>query len=121
MTRAVCAAIAAAAVIASAASSPAGATTVPGVLYVKPLVITNDRIVVGRNRSTGVQRYPRGVEVRYEVRNLGTHRFRLDILGSSTGMLAPGRRSPILVGWNHRGRFTFRARPSGPSMRVWVY
>ena len=60
-------------------------------------------------------------EVRYEVRNLGTHRFRLDILGSSTGMLAPGRRSPILVGWNHRGRFTFRARPSGPSMRVWVY
>ncbi len=120
MTRlaAACAAI----VLASVPS--ALATTTPGVLYVKELVITNDKILIGRTRLTmtdRVQRYPRGALVRYEVRNLSSHPVRLTILGSSTGTLTPGRGAPILVAWNERGDFTFRAVPSGPRMHVVVY
>jgi hypothetical protein len=110
---------------ASASGSPALATTTPGLLYVKKLVITNQKILVQGHKTRALtsraQRYKRGVLIRYEVRNRGTHGFRLSILGSSTGMLAPGRRALILVGWTRRGNFTFRAVPGGPRMRVVVY
>lgn len=113
------------AVIFACSASAAPATTTPGLLYVKRLVITNEKILISghtRPRMTNrVQRYKRGVLVRYEVRNRGTRAFRLNILGSSTGTLEPGRRAPILVAWNRRGSYTFRALPRGPRMRVVVY
>jgi hypothetical protein len=109
----------------SASGSAVLATTTPGLLYVKQLVITNEKILVQGHKTRALtdraQRYKRGVLIRYEVRNGGTHGFRLNILGSSTGMLAPGRRALILVGWTRRGNFTFRAVPDGPRMRVVVY
>ena len=113
------------AVIFTCSVSAATATTTPGLLYIKRLVITNQKILIsGHTRpkmTDRVQRYKRGVLVRYEVRNRGTRAFRLNILGSSTGTLAPGRRAPILVAWNRRGNYSFRAVPGGPRMRVVVY
>jgi hypothetical protein len=107
----------------SAGAAPA--TTTPGLLYVKRLVITNEKILISghtRPRMTDrVQRYKRGVLIRYEVRNSGTRAFSLNILGSSTGTLRPGRQTPILVAWHRRGSYTFRAVPRGPRMRVVVY
>jgi hypothetical protein len=113
------------AVIFTCSASAAPATTTPGLLYVKRLVITNEKILIsGHTRpkmTDRVQRYKRGVLVRYEVRNRGTRAYRLNILGSSTGTLTPGRHAPILVAWNRRGTYTFRAIPAGPRMRVVVY
>jgi hypothetical protein len=113
------------AVILACCASSASATTTPGLLYVKRLVITNEKILISghtRPRMTDrVQRYKRGVLIRYEVRNRGTRTFSLNILGSSTGTLRPGRRTPILVAWNRRGSYAFRALPNGPRMRVVVY
>jgi hypothetical protein len=113
------------AVLFLASGSVAPATTTPGLLYVKRLVITNEKILVQghktRTMTARVQRYKRGVMIRYEVRNRGTRAFRLNILGSSTGRLAPGRGTPVLVGWMRRGSYTFRAVPNGPRMRVVVY
>jgi hypothetical protein len=108
-----------------APASAAPGTTTPGLLYVKKLVITNEKILVsGHTRpkmTDRIQRYRRGVLVRYEVRNRGTRSFQLNVLGSSTRTLAPGRGDQILVAWNRRGSYTFRARPGGPRMRVIVY
>lgn len=100
----------------------AEATTQPGKLYVSPLVIRDDAIKVRVRRSKWANelRYVRGAEVRYEVVNRGTRRFSLNILGSVTGVLAPGRRTSILVAWTHRGRFVFRASPNGARLRVTV-
>lgn len=113
------------AVILACSASAAPATTTPGLLYVKRLVITNEKILISGHthpRMTDrVQRYKRGVLIRYEVRNRGTRAFSLNILGSSTGTLRPGARTPILVAWNRRGTYTFRALPGGPRMRVVVY
>jgi hypothetical protein len=107
----------------SGTSRQAQATTQPGVLSVAKLVITDDEVIVRSDKfmtKTGIPHYPRGSDVRYDVRNRATRRFSLNILGSSTGMLAPGRRASILVYWGRRGRFVFRARPSGPRIRIWV-
>ncbi len=109
--------------ILSSTSHPARATTQPGVLSVVKLVITDDKIVVRGDKfmtRTGIPHYPRGSDVRYDVRNRATRPFRLNILGSSTGMLAPGRQSSILVYWSRRGKFVFRALPNGPTIHIWV-
>lgn len=100
----------------------ARATTAPGTIYVSKLVITDGaiRIRVRRNTWSATLRYPRGAEVRYEVSNRGTHPFSLNILGSTTGRLAPGRGTSILVYWARRGSFVFRASPTGPRLRVLV-
>ncbi len=102
----------------------AAATTQPGVLYTSTLIITDAKIVIADNKfaaRTGHARYPRGSMLRYTVVNRGTHAFTLDILGSSTGRLAPGKRNTILVNWDRRGRFTFHVAPRGPTLRVWVF
>jgi hypothetical protein len=107
----------------SSTSRQVRATTQPGVLSVAKLVITDQEVIFRNDKfmtKTGIPHYPRGSDVRYDVRNRATRRFSLDILGSSTGMLAPGRQASILVYWGRRGRFVFRARPSGPRIRIWV-
>ena len=98
------------------------ATTAPGVVSVSKLLITDDAVKIRIRRHTwsSVAHYPRGAEVRYDVSNHGTRAYRLDILGSVTGRLAPGRQTTILVAWTHRGRFVFRALPKGARMVVVV-
>ena len=98
------------------------ATTAPGVVSVSKLLITDDAVKIRIRRHTwsSVAHYPRGAEVRYDVSNRGTRTYRLDILGSVTGRLAPGRQTTILVAWTHRGRFVFRALPKGARMVVVV-
>jgi hypothetical protein len=101
----------------------AAATTQPGVLYTSTLIISDARIVVADNKfatRTGYARYPRGSMIRYTVVNRGSRAFSLDILGSATGAVQPGRRKLILVNWDRRGSFVFRAAPRGPRLRVRV-
>jgi hypothetical protein len=89
---------------------------------VSPLVIRDDAVMVRIRRHTWADtlRYRRGAEVRYEVTNGGTRPFNLNILGSTTGLLRPGGRTSMLVAWNHRGRFVFRATPRGARLHVIV-
>lgn len=100
----------------------ADATTQPGKIYVSSMVIRDDAIKVRIRRHTwsDTLRYARGAEVRYEVINRGTRRFSLDILGSVTGVMAPGRRATILVAWSRRGRYVFQTAPRGGRLRVTV-
>lgn len=87
------------------------------------MIISDAKIVVADDKfakRTGFARYPRGSVLRYTVVNRASRAFVLDILGSSTGRLAPGKRRPILVNWDRRGTFVFRAAPGGPRLRVRV-
>jgi len=98
------------------------ATTAPGVVSVSKLMITDHAVMIRIRRHTwrSVVRYPRGAEVRYDVSNRGTRVYSLDILGSVTGRLAPGRQTTMLVAWTHRGNFVFRALPNGARIVVRV-
>jgi hypothetical protein len=106
-----------------ACAAAAHATTQPGTLYVVRLVV-GDRSVDFRGDKflTGAQfpHYPRGADVRYDVRNGGKRPFSLNILGSTTGVVRPGQMRSILVYWGRRGRYLFRPRPNGPAIRIWV-
>jgi hypothetical protein len=104
------------------AARSARATTVPGRLYISDLVITDNSVKVHVRRDLWAEtlHYQRGAEVRYEVLNRGSRAFGLNILGSTTGMLRPGRRTSILVYWGRRGSFVFRASPRGGRLRVVV-
>ena len=105
------------------AASGVHATTQPGTVYIVRLLV-NDRAVVFRGdkflTAKATPRYPRGTEVRYEVWNRGTRWFNLNMLGSTTGAIAPGKERSILVYWARRGNFVFRAKPHGPKIRVSV-
>jgi hypothetical protein len=100
----------------------AGATTVPGRLYITSLRITDSAITahIRRHVWASTIHYRRGAEVRYEVVNRGTRAYSLDILGSATGRLTPGKRTSILVYWGRRGHFVFRAAPRGARLSVVV-
>jgi hypothetical protein len=115
------AALSAAATVLGAVVS-ARATTVPGKVYVSPLVIYDKAVKVRIRHNTwrDTIRYLRGAEVRYEVVNRGTRAYSLDILGSVTGRIEPGRHATILVYWGRRGSFVFRAAPRGARLRVVV-
>jgi hypothetical protein len=114
--------MAAAAFAAAAIVVSAQATTVPGKLYVSPLVISDRSVKVRIRHNTwrDTLHYLRGAEVRYEVVNRGSRAYSLDILGSVTGRLAPGRRTSILVYWGRRGSFVFHVSPRGARLRVIV-
>jgi hypothetical protein len=121
--------IVSAALVAAAVSTPlvlaaagAHATTQPGMLSVSQVVIDDHAILVRirRHRWASSVHYLRGAEVRYEVSNRGTRPISLDILGSVTGVLRPGRHGSMLVYWSHRGRYVFRVQPHGPRLRVAV-
>jgi hypothetical protein len=85
-------------------------------------VITDRAVTVRIRRHTwsSVVHYRRGAEVRYDVSNRGRRAYSLDILGSDTGRLAPGRQTTLLVSWSHPGKFVFRALPKGARLGVWV-
>lgn len=118
---AVAAAVAAATVGLASADSARG-TTVPGLVYVSNLVISDNAVKVRVRHNTWAEtiRYRRGAEVRYVVVNRGSRAYSLDILGSVTGMLRPGKRTTMLVSWSRRGSFVFRASPRGARLRVVV-
>jgi hypothetical protein len=112
-----------AALLAGSIAGASRATTTPGVLSVAKLVIRDDKVVFVRDdfmTKMGFPHYPRGSDVRYDVRNLGTRPYSLNILGSVTGTIAPRGQRSILVYWGRRGKFTFRVRPNGPMLRIWV-
>ena len=106
-----------------AAGGAARATTQPGTLYVVRLVVTDHKVTFRGDKfltKSAFPRYPRGSDVRYDVRNRATHAFSLDILGSETGLVRPGQLRSILVYWARRGKFVFHPRPTGPAIHVWV-
>jgi hypothetical protein len=111
------------AVLAVVVAGGARATTQPGTLYVVRLVVTDHTVTFRGDKfltKSSFPRYPRGSDVRYEVRNRTTHPFSLDILGSETGLVRPGQLRSILVYWARRGKFVFHPRPAGPAIRIWV-
>ncbi len=115
--------LALAAAIVGTAARASEATTTPGVLFVSKLVITDEKVLIRGEKfmtKTGIPHYPRGSEVRYDVRNRGTRPFGLNVLGSTTGRLAPGRQTSMIVYWGRRGKFVFQVRPNGPTLRIWV-
>ena len=112
-----------AAVLGAVASGGARATTQPGTIYVVKLVVTDDTVAFRGDTfmtTSSIPHYPRGADVRYDVRNRGTRPFSLNILGSTTGLVRPGRERSILVHWSTRGKFVFRPQPNGPKIRIWV-
>ncbi len=112
----------AAATVGLVAAHSVRATTVPGRLYITDLVIRDSTIKAHIRRGTWAStlHYPRGAEVRYQVLNRGTRAYSLNILGSVTGLLTPGKRASVLVYWGRRGSFVFRASPRGARLRVVV-
>jgi hypothetical protein len=115
--------LAAATVLGVVAAGGARATTQPGTLYVVRLVIKDDSVAFRGDKfmtRSSIPHYPRGTDVRYEVRNRGTHPFSLNILGSTTGLVRPGKERSILVYWSTRGKFVFHPQPNGPRIRIWV-
>jgi hypothetical protein len=115
--------VAATAILGVIATGGARATTQPGTLYVVRLVITNNAVTFRGDKfmtKSSIPHYPRGSDVRYDVRNRGTHPFSLNILGSVTGVVPAGGQRSILVYWANRGKFVFRTRPNGLKIRIWV-
>jgi hypothetical protein len=105
------------------AGEAARATTQPGTLYVVRLVLTDHTVTFRGDKfltKSAFPLYPRGSDVRYEVRNRGTRPFSLNILGSVTGVVRPGQLRSILVYWGTRGKFVFHPRPHGPAIHIWV-
>lgn len=119
----VCGGAVAAAAVVACASSTARATTQPGVLSISKLVITDAKVIFRRDdfmTRSGIPHYPRGTDVRYDIHNRGSRPFSLNVLGSTTGSIPPGKQRTILVYWPRRGKFVFQVRPNGPNLRIWV-
>lgn len=117
----------AAAVGASASAAPA--TTVPGVVYVDKVTVTDNSIVIGKNKfslHSKYPRYPRGAIIRYAITNAGTRLYEFKIWDRTSTVLKPhGGHATVLINWNYRGRFSyetlFRSRPAGPRGYVTIY
>ncbi len=119
------------ALLASAAVPSAGAgvrTTVPGVVYVVPLTMTDKTLVIPKDKfSRGLKyaRYPRGAAIRYKVINKGSRPYSLRIWDVTTPPIRPGRFDTVLVNWNYRGTYNYASlyhgKPLGPHGRIKIF
>jgi hypothetical protein len=108
-------------------ASPAAAarpqTTVPGVVYEVAVTLTPTRTTVARDKLTrnGQPRYPRGAIIRYAVRNTTGKTLMFEVWGARTRPIKPGHRDTILVNWNYRGKFRYRAVFQGHTLGTGGY
>jgi hypothetical protein len=119
------------AVLVGVAVAPAGAavrTTVPGVVYVVNLTMTDKTVVIPKDKfSKGLAyaRYPRGAVIRYKIINKGTRPYSLRMWDVTTPPIRPGHFDTVLVNWNYRGTFTYASlyhtKPLGPHGRVKIF
>jgi hypothetical protein len=103
-------------------------TTIPGVVYVVPMTVTDKKVTVPRDKfSKGLtySRYPRGAVIRYKVINKGTRPYSVKIWDATTTVIRPGDFDTILLNWNYRGNYTyatlFHGKPIGPHGRVKIF
>ena len=94
-------------------------TTLPGVVYTIPAVLTDKRIELTHTQV------PRGVMVRYSILNRGTRAYTFQIWKAKAGPIPPNGRARLRVNWDYRGRFVFRTlyrgKPAGPRGSVTVF
>jgi hypothetical protein len=118
-------------VLAGAGPPPAGAavqTTVPGVVYVVKLTVTDKAVVLPKDKfSKGLTyaRYPRGAVIRFKVINKGTRPYSVRIWDVATPAIRPGRFDTVLVNWNYRGSYNYASlyhgKPVGPHGMIKIF
>jgi len=103
-------------------------TTVPGVVYVVKLTVTDTTVSIQRDKfSKGLKyaRYPRGAVIRYKVLNKGTRAYSVRIWDVVTPAIRPGHFAPVLVTWNYRGSYRYASlyhgSPVGPHGRIKIF
>jgi hypothetical protein len=89
----------------------ASQTTEPGQVYPVKTTLTRKGVTIAKDKFTrhGVARYPRGAAIRYVITNRTGKRVVFQIWTVKTKPIAPGGHDTILVNWNYRGRFVYRA------------
>jgi hypothetical protein len=109
-------------------ASAAVRTTVPGVVYVVKLTITDKTVAIPKDKfSKGLPyaRYPRGAVIRYKIINKGTRPYSLTLWDVTTPVIRPGHSDTVLVNWNYRGTFTYASlyhgKPLGPHGRIKIF
>lgn len=103
-------------------------TTIPGVVYVVPMTVTDKTVTVPPDKfSKGLKysRYPRGAVIRYKVINKGSRAYSVRIWDATTTVIRPGHFDTILLNWNYRGNYYYQAlfhgKPVGPKGRVKIF
>ena len=103
-------------------------TTTPGQVYIVKVTLTNNAIVIPKDKfSVGLKypRYPRGAVIQYRFTNKGSRPFSVRIWASKTGVISPGHSDSVLVDWNYRGMFNYetlyRGKPAGPHGFVTIF
>jgi hypothetical protein len=119
------------AVLAGGFPQPATAavtTTVPGVVYVVRLTVTDTTVAIQKDKfSKGLKyaRYPRGAVIRFKVLNKGTRPYSVKIWDAVTPAIRPGHFDTVLVNWNYRGSYRYASlyhgSPAGPHGRIKVF
>lgn len=109
-------------------ATAAEATTVPGVVYVIKLTVTDKTVTLPPDKfSKGLKyaRYPRGAVIRYKVMNKGTRAYSVKIWDVVTPPIRPGHFDTVLVNWNYRGSYSYASlyhgKPVGPHGRIKIF
>jgi hypothetical protein len=94
-------------------------TTLPGIVYTIPAVLTDKEIELTHTHV------PRGVTIRYTILNRGSRPYSFQIWKAQAGSIPPNGRARLRVNWDYRGRFLFRTlyrgKPNGPRGSVTVF
>lgn len=106
-------------------SHAARGTTVPGLLYVVNVTLTDNKIQLSHKSDRSLTKLPRGAYIRYAITNRGTRRYVFRIWATQSAPVRPGRKDSLVINWNYRGRFAylmlFRGRPVGPKGYITIY
>lgn len=108
-----------------ASSHSARGTTVPGLLYVVNVTLTDAKIRLSHKSDTSLTRLPRGAYIRYAITNRGTRRYVFKIWETKSGLVRPGGKDSLVINWNYRGRFAylklFHGKQVGPKGFITIY
>ena len=125
----------AAAVAGLAASSvafghPESAEPPPPPLLIRPVLVDDAGVHMPKDQFTrrGVPRYPKGTQIRYEFKNVGSKPYAVFLWGADTTVMRPhGGRASMLVNytWAQPGTYlyyrTYRGRKIAPVGRIIVF
>jgi hypothetical protein len=102
-------------------------TTEPGQVYPVKTTLTPTGVTIAKDKFTrnGNARYPRGAAIRYMITNRTTKRLVFQVWTVRTKPIPPGGHDAILVNWNYRGRFVYRAlvgkKPLGATRFISIF
>jgi hypothetical protein len=110
---------------AAVSSHAARGTTVPGLLYVVNVTLTDNKIQLSHKSDRSLTKLPRGAYIRYAITNRGTRRYVFRIWATQSGRVRPGGKDSLVINWNYRGRFAylmlFHGKPVGPKGYITIY